>query len=328
MTVDPRERGAALLTVLLLVAVMATVAVTILDRVGLATRLAGNARGAAQAQAWLGTAELMAMTRIEDLRAAQPKRVTLAGNWLGVPRSIDLPDGMRVRATVGDGGNCFNLNALAQLFDDKVLAPRPEGQLEFTALMSTVGIEPGRARRIAAAATDYIDDDDAPSANGGVEAGGYPPTALPANRAMTDRSELRSVPGVSPQDYARLERWLCALPIVGKSPININTLRPEEAPLLVMLTQGKVDPVRARAILAQKPGSGYGSVDEFFATPAFASLTLPAGARAQSAVVTEFFTLTVGIEGRDAGQLLAEQALIDARQVPARILSRQWGEYQ
>ncbi len=327
MTVDPKERGAALLTVLLLVAVMSTVAVTVLDRVGLATRLAGNARGAAQAQAWLGTAELLAMVRIEDLRAAQPKRMTLAGNWLGVPRTIDLPDGMKVRASVGDGGNCFNLNALVQLFDKKVLAPRPEGQLEFVALMATVGIEPGRARRIAAGATDYIDDDDAPSRDG-AEAGGYPPNALPANRAMTDRSELRSVPGVSAQDYARLERWLCALPIVGKSPINVNTLRPEEAPLLVMLAQGKIDPLQARAILARTPVGGYGSVDEFFGGSGFASITMPATARQQAAVVTDFFTLTASIDGKDAGQLLAQQALIDARQSPARILSRQWGEVQ
>lgn len=327
MKVDPRERGAALLTVLLLVAVMSTVAVTVLDRVGLATRLAGNARGAAQAQAWLGTAELLAMVRIEDLRAAQPKRVTLAGNWLGVARTIDLPDGMQVRAEVGDGGNCFNLNALVQSFDKKVLAPRPEGQLEFVALMAAVGIDSARANRIAASATDYIDDDDAPSRDG-VEAGGYPPTALPANRAMTDRSELRSVPGVAAQDYARLERWLCALPIVGKSPININTLRPEEAPLLVMLAQGKVDLPRARAALARRPVSGYGSAGEFFGGSAFASVAVPSGALQQAKVVTEFFTLTASVNGRDVGQLLAQKALIDARQSPARILSRQWGEIQ
>ena len=327
MTIDPKERGAALLTVLLLVAVMATVAATVLDRVGLATRLAGNVRGAAQAQAWLGSAELVAMTGIEDLVQAQPKRVTLAGNFLGVSHSIDLPDGMRVRATVGDGGNCFNLNALAQLIDNKVLAPRPDGLLEFAALMTAVGIDPARARKIAAAATDYIDDDDAPGRDG-VEAGGYPTGALPANRAMTDRSELRAVPGVTAPDYERLERWMCALPVVGKSPININTLRPEEAPLLVMMVQGAVDPVRARAILAQKPVGGYGSVDAFFNAPAFASLAVPGAAREQAKVVTEFFTLNASVEGRDVGQLLAEQALIDARQVPARVISRQWVELQ
>ena len=38
----PEERGAALLTVLLLVAVMAVVAATALERVALATRMTGN----------------------------------------------------------------------------------------------------------------------------------------------------------------------------------------------------------------------------------------------------------------------------------------------
>lgn len=324
MTVDPRERGAALLTVLLLVAVMATVAATALDRIGLATRLAGNARAAAQAQAWLSTAELIAMSRIEDLRATREDRTTLAGNWLGVPRTIDLPDGRQVRASVTDGGNCFNLNALGQVFDRRVLAARLDGRLEFIALMETVGIDPGRASRIAGAATDYIDDDDMVSRDG-VERSGYPQGALPANRAMTDRSELRAVPGVSAEDYARLERWICALPVFGGSPVNINTLRPEEAPLLVMLTQGMVDATKARAILAQRPADGYGSADQFFSSPSFAEIVVPATAAVQAKVKTDFFALRASVAG-DEGELLSEQALIDARAKTARLISRQWGE--
>lgn len=323
MTVDPRERGAALLTVLLLVAVMATVAATALDRIGLATRLAGNARAAAQAQSWLATAELIALTRIEDLRAAQPE-LTLPGGWLGATRTIDLPDGRQVQATVGDGGNCFNLNALAQLFDRKVLAPRPEGQREFVALMNAVGIEQGRARRIAAAATDYIDDDDAAERDG-VERAGYPASALPANRAMIDKSELRSVPGVTAEDYARLERWVCALPVVGGSPVNVNTLRPEEAPLLVMLGQGAIELNRARAILSRKAPGGYRNAGQFFGAAGFAALSVPPAAAAQAKVRTDFFTLKARVTGA-GGESLAEQALIDARAVPARLVSRQWGE--
>lgn len=323
MTVSPNERGAALLTVLLLVAVMATVAATALDRIGLATRLAGNARGAAQSQSWLATAELIALTRIDDLRTAQPQQ-TLPGGWLGMARTIDLPDGRQVQATVGDGGNCFNLNALAQVFDGKVLAPRPDGQREFIALMAAVGIDPGRAQRIAAAATDYVDDDDS-SERHGVERSGYPPGALPANRTMIDKSELRSVRGVTAGDYARLERWLCALPVVGESPINVNTLRPEEAPLLVMLSQGAVDPARARAILSRKAPGGHRSAEQFFSAPHFASLSLPPAAATQAKVRTDFFTLQARVAGA-ASESLAERALIDARSQPARLISRQWGE--
>ncbi len=324
--VPPSERGTALLTVLLLVAVMATVSATALDRLGLATRLAGNARDANQARAWLASAELLATTRIEDLRRAQPNKVTLAGNWLGVPRTIDLPDGTRVSASIGDGGNCFNLNALVRALDEKVLAPRAEGRAEFEALMAAIGIAPANAARIAAGATDYIDDDDVPSP-GGVEQGGYPAGSRPANRMMTDRSELRAIPGVSVADARLLERWTCALPLTGRSPINVNTLRPEEAPLLAMLFQGKLDPARARTALAGRPAAGFDNGPSLFDAPALKGLVVPDDAIRQAGSKTDYFTLQAVIIGRDGGApTFGERALIDASQVPARVLSRTWGD--
>jgi len=326
IVVDPREKGTALLTVLLLVAVMATVAATALDRLGLATRLAGNARDAGQARAWLASAELLATTRIEDLRRAQPNKVTLAGNWLGVARTIDLPDGTRVLATIGDGGNCFNLNALVRVLDGKVLAPRREGRVEFETLMAAIGIDAARASRISAAATDYIDDDDV-ALPGGVEQGGYPQGSRPANRMMTDRSELRIIPGVSPADARLLARWTCALPLVGRSPINVNTLRPEEAPLLAMLYQGALDPARARTALAGRPAAGYDNAGALFQSPALAAITAPDEALRQAGAKTDFFTLEAEIVGRDAeAASFGERALIDASEAPARVLSRSWGD--
>ncbi|MDQ2892789.1 MAG: type II secretory pathway protein, partial [Pseudomonadota bacterium] len=55
--VPARERGAALLTVLLLVAVIAVLAGTALERLRLTTRLAGNAAAGAQARAYAEAAE-------------------------------------------------------------------------------------------------------------------------------------------------------------------------------------------------------------------------------------------------------------------------------
>jgi general secretion pathway protein K len=318
----PSERGAALLTVLLLVAVMAAVAATALDRIGLASRLTANARDAMQERAWLTTAELLATTKIEDLKAAQPNRVTLAGNW--VPRQIALPDGRTVTATVGDGGNCFNLNALVRLVNDTVVSQRPEGLAEFRALMNTLGLDPGRAASIAASAADYIDDDDM-AAPGGVERSGYPVGALPANRPMADRSELRAVPGVKPEEYRVLEPWICALPVLGKSPLNVNTLSPEQAPLVVMMMQGKVDLNLARRVLASRPQGGWSNAGELFNAPEFKG----AGAdvtQAEAGVNTDFFTLDLDV-GRPGELASGERALIDARQKPARVIARQWGEF-
>ena len=153
-----RERGTALLTVLLLVAVMAVIAATALDRLTLATRLAGNAATAEQARAWLDTAELIATTRIEDLLSVDKDQTTLRGDWNGRARTLPLPQGTAT-ATVRDGGNCFNINSLVERQEDGSLTARSRGREQFAALMGLVGIAPGEAAQIAGAATDWIDSD-------------------------------------------------------------------------------------------------------------------------------------------------------------------------
>lgn len=324
MIVRPSERGTALLTVLLLVAVMATIASTLLDRIGVATQLAANARTAGQARAWLTTAEAIATARIEDLIAAQPDRLTARGGWLATRRSISLPDGGVVDATLFDGGNCFNLNALARPVDHKVLATRPDGIEEFVALMAAIGIPESRARQIAARTADYIDDDDLPQ-RGGVERGGYPEGSLPANRMMADASELRSVPGVTNEEWRRLAPWLCALPLAGGSPVNVNTVRPEEAALLVMLSKGAMDMNRARALIAGRPPAGYASASEVI--PASDRVDPADRAAAPGpAVTTRFFRLVVSAaDVRGGDDRYTMTSLIDATPQYSRVIARRWG---
>jgi len=319
--IPARERGSALLTVLLLVAVMATIAATALDRIAVGTRLAANIATVGQARAWLGTAELLATTRIEDLLAADETQTTLAGNWMGVERTIALPDGATVRARVEDGGNCFNLNSLVEMKQESALVARPVAQSQFSALMTLLGIPEGEASRIAASAADYIDSDSSPLP-GGSEDG--PGAALNPNRMIAEASELRSVAGVSDRHYKLLRPWICALPTTELSPINVNTLLPEQAPLLAMLVPGRLDAARARAQIAGRPAGGYGSVLKFWESPALAGLEPGPEASQQVKVRTSFFRLIARVE--TAGLEVGETALIDARRVPARIVSRAYGE--
>ena len=66
------------------------------------------------------------------------------------------------------------------------------------------------------------------------------------NTLFADAGELRAVAGMSPALYRRLRPWLCALPTSDLSPINLNTLSPEQAPLLAMLAPGQLGVERAR----------------------------------------------------------------------------------
>ena len=75
------QRGAALLTVLILVAVIAVLAATALEKLRLATRLGGNAVAIEQARGFAYAAEALAMIRIGGLLQQAQGRVSLLGGW-------------------------------------------------------------------------------------------------------------------------------------------------------------------------------------------------------------------------------------------------------
>lgn len=319
MIVPSSERGAALLTVLLLVALMATISAAALDRIGLATRLAGNVATVAQARNWLGTAELLATTRLENLLAADQSQTTLVGNWHGTEQSLPTPDGALVRARVTDAGNCFNLNGLVQRGAGGRLTERLGGRAQFTGLMGLLGIAPGEADRVASGTVDYLDSDVYPLPAGAEDAGDG---ALPANGLMADASELRTVAGVTARHFALLERWLCALPMAEPAPINVNTLAPEQALLLAMLAPDALDVARARAQIAARPAAGFGSVADFWNSPVLRGVDVPDEVAGQVRVRSQFFLLRASVRSGDL--LVEESALIDARKAPARIVRRDW----
>src|SRR3954453_12172131 len=93
-TDSPSETGAALLTVLLLVALIAVLAGAALEKLRLSTRLGGNAVAMDQARAYSYAAETLALTKVSDLLKTHSARVTLAGGWSGRPMPLPLPGGV------------------------------------------------------------------------------------------------------------------------------------------------------------------------------------------------------------------------------------------
>lgn len=326
----PREEGAALLSVLLLVAVMSVLAATLLERVSLATSLAANGAATAQARAYARAAEAIASVQIADLVARDRERTTLAGGWQGAPRALPLPGGSGT-ARVVDGGNCFNLNSVVLATTgatpaDTILTANPVAIRQFVALAVSVGVGPGDAARIAGGLADWIDTDSVPGPSGGEDAAyaGRDPALLPPNRMVSDISELRPVSGMTPEIYARLKPWLCALPVAGLSPINVNTLTPDQAPLLAMLFDGRLPVEAARSIIAQRPAEGYPSQVRFWDTAALAALEPDAAVRAQPQVRSRWFRMEVNLQ--ISGAELRETALFDAEAQPVALVRRSWGE--
>lgn len=316
------ERGAALLTVLLLVAVVAVMAATALEKMRVATRLGGNAIALDQARAYAQAAETLAIVKVSDVLRRDASRVSLAGGWSNRPFPLPIPGGTAV-ARVSDGGNCFNLNSLVTRDSDGKNVAYAPAMAQFVRLTRLIDV-PGGAG-IAAAAADWIDSDDV-ALPGGAEDAAYAARDTPyrtAGTLMADPSELRAVAGVTPEAYERLRPWICTLPQAGRSVINVNTLTPEQAPLFAMLLPDTLGVAGARAVLLRRPAGGYDKAADVWNAPSLSGAMPDDQAKAQLDVTSRWFALRIDVA---VGQTtLEEHALIDARALPARLVSRQWG---
>ncbi|MET0251394.1 MAG: type II secretion system minor pseudopilin GspK [Novosphingobium sp.] len=319
-----RERGAALLSVLLLVAVMAVIAAVMLERLSLATSLAANGQAMTQARLYALSAETLVTGRLERLVAASPNRTADPQGLLGREFVLPLARGNAV-VRVEDAGNCFNLNSLVQGKDGD-FALRPVALTQLRALMAGLAVPENEAVPLSDAVADWIDSDDRPLPNG-AEDDYYRARPVPyrtPNRLIVDPSELRAVKGMTPVLYARLRPWLCALPGAELSPINVNTLRPDQARLLAMLSPETIDVRRAQSILAARPPLGLASAADFLRPFAAGGGTLGPEPIGQLQVTSRWFLVDLAVAVDKV--VLEEQALVDVGVRPGRVVSRSWGD--
>jgi general secretion pathway protein K len=205
-----------------------------------------------------------------------------------------------------------------------VLRLRIVGLQQMRALMKGLAIPEADAAIISDSVADWIDSDDAPAPNG-AEDGSYQGRTVPyrtAGRLIGDVSEIRAVRGMSAQFYERMRPWLCALPGAELSPINVNTLRPDQALLLTMIAPGAIPAERARALLSARPALGWASADD--ALRGIGGEGAGGVPLNQLQVRSRWFLLTQTVTVDSAS--VEEQALIDVGATPARVAFRTWGD--
>lgn len=326
MRASVKEKGAALLVVLLLVAITGAIAAAAMEGLRLSRTAAANAAGLDQGRAFADGVEQLAILTIDDLIAADPERTTLQGGWNGAVRRIPMPGGAAAELRVRDGGNCFNVNSVADGRPGTGLSRRPSGVNQFAGLMMALGVPEADSRRIAEAAADWVDSDTLPGPGGAEDAayGAGPAPYRTGNALFADPGETRLLAGMNADIYRRVRPWLCALPVTDLSPININTLGQEQAPLLAMLAPGQIDLPRARRVLAQRPPSGWTNQIEFWRIESMSELNVPLDVQLQPQLRTSWFALDVRVQVADSE--FSEMVLVDARLQPSRIVSRRWAE--
>lgn len=315
-----RQSGVALLTVLLLVAVMSVLVMSMLDDIRFGLRRASNAQSMAQAQWYARGAETLAMAQIDRLASHTPGRTTLAGDWNGRPIVFPVEHGA-ISARLSDATTCFNLNSVVEGAGE--MWQRSEaGSRQFAALLRALDIPARQADTLVDALVDWIDADTAPGALGAEDASylSRTPAYRTSGALLAEPSELRAIAGFDDAIYTRLRPHVCALPTDVLSPINLNTLEEDDAVLLVMLSGGALDPDAARRLIRARPAGGWPGLDSFWSHRLLDGFIPPQPVRDQVSLQTRFFALQTQIEY--AGAHIVSSALFEHDASRTRLVAR------
>lgn len=228
------QNGVALVTAVLIVAVCATAAASILSRLELDIRRTANVVNADQALRYGVAAEdfIAALLKIE----AQNTQFDHPGEEWAKPITLPIEDGF-LQGQLRDQSGCFNINNL----DGRNAV---EHRAQLARLLNALGVDPNVEQAI----TDWVDPDSNPIAPSGAEDGQYltlDPPYRAANTAIESVSELRLVFGINDEAFNKLAPHVCATP--KNQPINVNTASVE----VLMSLAENLDKGTAEALHAQ-----------------------------------------------------------------------------
>lgn len=296
------DRGAALLTTLIVVAGLSAISVAVLADMRRDQRLSANAQSTAQAQWFAIGAEAFAQITAEDLVSGALPRTVLAGP----PRTATFPlDHGIMQISVRDASTCINANSVVSGVGD--IFERDEvGLAQVTTLMETQGLPSDQARELSEALAAWMDTS---GGTVGVDDAAYTamsPPYLTGGEPLSEISELRAIRGFAPEIVVKLKPWLCALPTTGPSRVNLNALTQEHAPVLVALSSGRMTLSQARELISRRPLTGWQSLGEVFGDPAIVALGLDERALAALTLDTRFLALDVIATHGDAEVAMSE----------------------
>jgi general secretion pathway protein K len=253
MNMPRAQRGVALITAVLVVAIGTMIAVNLMWRGTLDLRRAEAALAADQGLMYGQGAEAWAADILRQDLVDSPESDHLSEQW-----AIELPplpvDGGTIFGRLEDLQGRFNLNNL-------IAADGMESELarrQFERLLTSVEVDPG----LAGAVVDWLDADTEQRFPTGGEDSAYSdqdPPYRTANSMITSASELMAVAGFDRESYQRVAPYVTVLP--RGSQLNVNTA---SAVLLASLSDD-IDIATAETLVEERAGAEFVDIDATFA---------------------------------------------------------------
>lgn len=272
MNATQKQRGVALLVVLILLVMMSALAAKISQQ--FCRNLQKTRYQVSQQQLrWAMQSQEMAIkTRLQEATVGEKNVLTLEGEW-HTPLETQ-GENYTVVSQVEDAQDCFNVNnllATAAEAEPKAgqaaatpVPEKPYPQQVIEQIFTDSGISATTAETLYRQLMDDLDEDST-TEKGGQEKdswAGVQPARQPANQMMITLSELKQLPAFPPSAWPKLSVLLCALPTTH-SQLNVNTLTSQKAALLAALFPGKLTAEEAGRIIDARPEGGWESVEAF-----------------------------------------------------------------
>jgi len=248
-------RGVALITAMLVTALVSLVALDLAARQRLDVRRTGNLLSYDQSLLYAQGMDAW-VTQILIRDRAQGAVDHLGEDWAMRLPPLPVEGGMLAGELIDQQG-LYNLNNLLVNNDGTV---NPIERDRFRRLLAVLEVPEDLSEALTDSLIDWIDADQDRRFPGGAEDQDYlsaQPPYRAANAPFSSVSELRLVKGFTTEVYRRITPFVTALP--DRTPININTA---SLPVLLALVPG-LRPNDAEALIEKRGEQGYQNVSSF-----------------------------------------------------------------
>ena len=322
------QRGVALITVMLIVALASIIAAQMTTR--LQTQMQRSTNISYNQQAYWYALGAEAFTKRVLIKAFkdEPKVTHLEQIWAEEGSNYPVDFG-EISGEISDLQSCLNLNALHPEAKTKAEAESGTGsssssstpknktksatatsngsgrnsgnnkQLPAATVLETLivnlnieGIGSFEAEAMVNALTDWLDSNDMITGSGGAEDNDYASREFPylaANSYLGSVNELRLIEHFTPAVILALTPYVCVLPQNAQHLININTLDAEKPELLQALLDSSLED--AQEVLSARDSSGYKNVADFFKLKELTKINMAKWQKAQFDIDSKYFKL-------------------------------------
>lgn len=268
MSVLRKQKGVALLVVLILLVMMSALAAKISQQFCRNLQKTHYQVSQQQLRWAMQAQEKVVKDRLQADASGESKALTLEGDW-HQPLETRGED-YTVVSQIEDAQDCFNVNNLlaaekiAQGQNVPVTPEKSRKEQIVEQLLTESGLSHNTAEEVYQQLVDYLDGDTT-TAKEGTETDawtGVVPARQPANQMMRTIAEITLLPAFPATAYPKVNKLLCALPD-SASKVDVNTLKPAQAALLAAMFPGKMTEDDALRLIESRPETGWENMEAF-----------------------------------------------------------------